>query len=167
VQFAVIGVQDVYRKIDPKAVAVEIAAAKKDGDIVIVYPHWGDEYQHKHDARQSELAHAFIDAGADAVIGSHPHVIEGAEIYEGKPIFYSLGNLVFDQYFSDDTQQGLALRLNVDSAGIASVDLLPYEIPQSQPAFVDGDVKAKLLQEIASWSDPGLKDQIEAGSIKP
>ena len=164
-KFAVIGLHDVYRKIDAKAVGEQIASLKKDGDIVIVYPHWGDEYQHKHNARQAELAHAFVDAGADAVIGSHPHVIEGAEIYKGKPIFYSLGNLVFDQYFSADTQQGLALRLNVDSTGLSSIDLLPYEIPLSQPAFADGDKKAKMLQDIASWSDPSLKDQIEAGKI--
>jgi poly-gamma-glutamate capsule biosynthesis protein CapA/YwtB (metallophosphatase superfamily) len=165
-KFAVIGLHDVYRKIDPKAVAEKIAATKKDGDIVIVYPHWGDEYQHEHNAQQERLAHAFIDAGADLVIGSHPHVIQDIESYKGKFIFYSLGNLVFDQYFSKDTQEGVALRLNVGKTGIDSIELLSYEIPQSQPAMVDGEKKTKVLQNIASWSDPALKDMIETGVLE-
>lgn len=163
--FTIIGLHDVYRKIDPKTVATEIAAAKKEGDTVIVYPHWGDEYQHIRNTRQVELAHAFIDAGADLVIGSHPHVVEGIEIYKGKPIFYSLGNLVFDQYFSDDTQQGLGLRLNLGDSGIASVELLPYAISAGQPALSDGDAKAKMLAALASWSDFALKGQIIGGKI--
>jgi len=167
--FAVIGLHDVYRSIDPKAVAEQIVAFKKEGNIVIVYPHWGAEYQHKHNARQAELAHAFIDAGADLVIGSHPHVVQDIESYKGKWIFYSLGNLVFDQYFSVDTQQGIALKLDIGASGVESIELLPYEIPQSQPVFVEGEKKTKSLQKIASWSDPALKDTIETGvlEIKP
>lgn len=165
-KISVIGLHDVYRKVDPVAVAATIAAEKQASNIVIVYPHWGDEYQHQQNARQTDLAHAFIDAGADLVIGSHPHVIEGAEVYKGKLIFYSLGNLIFDQYFSADTQQGVALRLNIGATGLISVDLLPYEIPQSQPTFASGDAKAKLLQSIASWSVSSLKNQIISGNIK-
>jgi hypothetical protein len=162
---SVIGLHDVYRRIDPKSVAETIAAEKAVSDIVIVYPHWGDEYKHEHNARQSALAHAFIDAGADLVIGSHPHVVEGVETYKGRLIFYSLGNLVFDQYFSDDTQNGLALRLNIGSGGLDSVELLPYSIPLSQPAFVEGEAENKALSDLASWSDASLKAQIEAGKI--
>jgi len=165
-QFAIIGAQDVYRQIDPVAVGKEIAAEKVAGNFVIIYPHWGVEYSHAATKRQTTLAYAFIDAGADMVIGSHPHVVEGIEMYKGKPIFYSLGNLVFDQYFSADTQQGLGLRLNIASDGSSSVDLLPYEIPQSQPAFVDNDKKAKMLETIASYSSSGIKDQIVSGAIK-
>ena len=165
--FAVIGAQDVYRQIDPTAIGKEIATEKAAGYFVIIYPHWGVEYSHQASTRQVTLAHAFIDAGADLVIGSHPHVIEGIEAYKGKTIFYSLGNLIFDQYFSTGTQQGLALRLNVDAQKNVSIDLLPFEIPRSQPSFVDGDKKTKMLQDIASWSAPELKDQIVSGSIKP
>ncbi len=166
VKFAVIGLHDVYRRIDPAAVSEKIAELRKAGEHVIVYPHWGDEYEHKANARQTELAHAFIDAGADMVIGGHPHVVEGVEEYNGGIIFYSLGNLIFDQYFSADTQEGLALRLIVGAAGIEKIELLPYEIPQSQPGFVDGEKKGKMLKDIASWSDMGLKGQIEAGVLE-
>jgi poly-gamma-glutamate synthesis protein (capsule biosynthesis protein) len=165
-QFAVIGAQDVYRQIDPVALGKKIKAEKDAGNFVIVYPHWGVEYNHAASTRQTKLAYAFIDAGADIVVGSHPHVVEGIEIYKGKPIFYSLGNLVFDQYFSADTQEGLGLRLNIDAAGSTSVDLLPYEIPQSQPVLAVGDQRTKLLEALASYSSPSLKDQIIAGNIK-
>jgi poly-gamma-glutamate synthesis protein (capsule biosynthesis protein) len=164
--FAAIGAQDVYRKIDPVAIAKEIVLEKAAGNFVIIYPHWGVEYSHAATKRQTTLAHAFIDAGADIVVGSHPHVIEGIEIYKGKPIFYSLGNLVFDQYFFADTQEGLGLRLNIDASGDTSIDLLPYKIPQSQPTIVAGEQRTKLLQALASYSSPALKDQIISGSIK-
>jgi hypothetical protein len=163
--FAVIGLHDVYRRIDPKDVAVTIASLKEAGKYVIVYPHWGDEYQHEANARQKELAHAFMDAGADMVIGSHPHVIEGIEEYGGKLIFYSLGNLIFDQYFSADTQEGVAIRLKTGASGVRAVELLPYVIPKSQPAFAEGEKRVKMLQDIASWSDPELKEEILSGII--
>jgi hypothetical protein len=163
---SVIGFDDVSGKINPVQTAKIIAQEKLATDIVIVYPHWGEEYKHTHSERQTMLAHSFVDAGADLVIGSHPHVVEGVEAYKGKPIFYSLGNLVFDQYFSPDTQRGLALSLNIGSAGLVSVDLLPYEIPQSQPIFAYGEPKAKALQELAKWSDSGLGEQIATGSLE-
>jgi len=165
-QFAIIGAQDVYRQIDPVTIAKEIAAEKEAGNFVIIYPHWGVEYSHAATKRQTTLAYAFIDAGADMVVGSHPHVMEGIEMYKGKPIFYSLGNLVFDQYFSTDTQEGVGLRLNIDASGSTSVDLLPYEIPQSQPTLAVADQRTKLLEALASYSSPALKDQIMSGAIK-
>ena len=163
-KIAVLGFQMVYGKLDSVGYAAAIAAAKKEADFVIVMPHWGTEYKHEANAIQINSAHAFIDAGADMIVGSHPHVVEGIEIYKNRPIFYSLGNLIFDQYFSKDTQEGLMLRLNF-SGDQGSVDLLPLEIPKSQPVLVDGDKKAKTLQEVASLSDPALKDQILTGNI--
>src|SRR5690606_33310167 len=71
--------------------------------LIVVYPHWGEEYATTSSPRQQSLAHAFIDAGADAVIGSHPHVVQELELYNEKLIAYSLGNFVFDQYFSEET----------------------------------------------------------------
>jgi gamma-polyglutamate biosynthesis protein CapA len=78
-------------------------------DFTIVVPHWGDEYVLTPNQKQVDLAHTFIDAGADLVIGAHPHVIQTVEEYNGKKIFYSLGNFVFDQYFSNDVRCGLVV----------------------------------------------------------
>ncbi|MBI4032380.1 AmmeMemoRadiSam system protein B [Candidatus Berkelbacteria bacterium] len=83
------------------------ALAADPANRIIVFPHWGNEYQPRHSASQARLAHAWIDAGADAVIGAHPHVVQDAELYKNRPIIYSLGNLVFDQQFSAETQRGL------------------------------------------------------------
>src|SRR5690606_14983682 len=85
------------------AVLNEIEAAKNISDYIIVMPHWGIEYEHVPRSSQIERAHSWIDNGADAVIGMHPHVIQSFEIYNNKPIFYSLGNFLFDQYFSYHT----------------------------------------------------------------
>lgn len=82
------------------------AKSHKDNPFIIIYTHWGNEYEIKPNAYQTDLAHSFIDNGADIVIGSHPHVVQQKEIYNGKYIYYSLGNFVFDQYFNDDVRCG-------------------------------------------------------------
>ena len=69
-------------------------------EFVVINIHWGEEYKEISNNRQRFLAHALIDAGADVIIGHHPHVIQEMEVYKNRPIFYSLGNFVFDQYFS-------------------------------------------------------------------
>lgn len=83
------------------------ALAADPANRIIVFPHWGAEYQPRHSASQQRLARAWIDAGAHAVIGAHPHVVQDTELYKKRPIIYSLGNLVFDQTFSTETQRGL------------------------------------------------------------
>lgn len=91
----------------------DIATVKEQSDFVVVYTHWGKEYVETTPAMKT-LAHAFVDAGADLIIGSHPHVVQGSEVYRGKQIYYSLGNLVFDQYFRPETQEGLIVRAVFD-----------------------------------------------------
>ncbi len=86
-----------------------IGRERARSDIVIVYTHWGIEYETHSSESQREKAHNFIDAGADMVIGSHPHVVQEKEIYHEKMIYYSLGNAIFDQYFSSETRRGLAV----------------------------------------------------------
>ncbi len=75
-------------------------------DFLVVYPHWGWEYQRLASERQRALARVMIDNGADAVIGGHPHVTQDVETYRGKPVFYSLGNFVFDGFHDRDTTTG-------------------------------------------------------------
>lgn len=93
---------------------VEIARLKKQNDVVIVYVHWGTEYVVAPSDYIKNLAHSFIDAGADLVIGAHPHVIQTIEEYNGKRIYYSLGNFVFDQYFNQAVRQGLGVVADID-----------------------------------------------------
>lgn len=91
---------------DPNLAGI-IQNAKTKCDVLIVSFHWGEEYKLIHNKRQESLAHTAIDNGADMVIGHHPHVMEDVEEYNGKTIVYSLGNFIFDQYFSKDTMRGM------------------------------------------------------------
>lgn len=98
----------------------QITAARSAGYLVVVYTHWGDEYLPANE-QQKMLAHDFIDAGAEIVIGSHPHVIQEHEIYRGKHIYYSLGNLVFDQYWNDEVRRGLLVSVTFTRDGVVSI----------------------------------------------
>lgn len=83
-------------------------------DYVIVYPHWGIEHEKIASSRQVALSHLMIDSGADAVIGGHPHVTQNVEIYKGKPIYYSLGNFVFNGFEDEDANTGWVVRLTLE-----------------------------------------------------
>lgn len=99
----------------------DIRAARAAGaDLVIPFMHWGWEREPQPTERQRQLARLMIDAGADAVVGSHPHVTQGAEIYKGRPIVYSLGNFVFDGFELPAAKVGWLLRLTVDRGGVVA-----------------------------------------------
>jgi poly-gamma-glutamate synthesis protein (capsule biosynthesis protein) len=87
-------------------------------DLVIPVMHWGWEHEGLASARQLQLARMMIDAGADAVVGGHPHVTQNVEQYQGKPIIYSLGNFVFDGFSDADNNTGWLLRLEADRSGV-------------------------------------------------
>ncbi len=120
-------------------VLTEIKKLREQNDFIIVYPHWGVEYETtKISSRQRSEAHQLIEGGADLIIGTHPHVVQPEEEYLGKKIFYSLGNFIFDQYFSAETMQGLAVSvyLKKNYSGEVSVDYQTYKIKinyDSQP----------------------------------
>ncbi|MBX4189220.1 CapA family protein [Candidatus Parcubacteria bacterium] len=107
-----VGYHALYKE-DTQPVVLEITRLKPNCNFVVVFAHWGVEYSTTESTDQKREAHRFVDAGADLVIGAHPHVIEPIEIYKDKAIFYSLGNFIFDQDFSLATRQGLAVRLEL------------------------------------------------------
>ncbi len=99
-------------QLSPSVVKADIKKARAAGaDVVIVYPHWGTEYTPKPFAAQQKLARTIIDAGADMVIGNHAHWVGAMEVYKGRPIWYALGNFVFDQDWSEPTMEGITLEL--------------------------------------------------------
>jgi len=91
----------------------DVKFATEYSDIVIVMTHWGNEYQENAQGVIVNQAHELIDTGADLIIGSHPHVVQQSEEYNGKKIYYSLGNFVFDQYFSPEVKQGLLVGVTI------------------------------------------------------
>lgn len=98
----------------------------------ILYLHWGVEYQSGPTEAQRELAHRLIDAGADVIIGHHPHVFQTIEFYKHKPIIYSLGNFVADAYLPGTTQGAMVsihLRDTLGHVAIKPIDLSDYCVP--------------------------------------
>jgi poly-gamma-glutamate synthesis protein (capsule biosynthesis protein) len=98
----------------------DIVAARRDyhADIVIPYLHWGWEEEPNPSPRLREFARKMIDAGADMVVGGHPHVTQGAEMYKGKPIVYSLGNFLFNSFDTEATTTGWVLSARIGRDGV-------------------------------------------------
>lgn len=149
-KLAFIGIEEVVYKIDDKKTIETIKNLTAEGYKVIVMPHWGIEYVHKPNQRQRDLAHAMIDAGAFAIIGHHPHVVQTYETYNGHPIFYSLGNAIFDQYWSQDTQIGLSVALQFTSDQI-DITFLPIRIDFSRPRLMNDQERASFMEEFIGY----------------
>ena len=117
----------------------DVAAARKAGaDVVIVFPHWGTEYDPTPFVNQTRLARMIIDSGADMVIGNHAHWAGAMELYKGKPIWYALGNFVFDQTWSEPTMEGITLELTFRGTQLVQVHMRPHIIlDKAQPNFLD------------------------------
>lgn len=107
-----------------------IREARENADLVLAFVHWGTEYSTELEAAQIEDGRAFIDAGADAVIGAHPHCLQGMEYYNGKPIFYSLGNY----WFNEKTLDSMLLELTVREKG-GEIAVTPAIVPALQKGY--------------------------------
>lgn len=138
-----VGYHSLYDATTTEVVA-EITALTPGCYRTVVFAHWGDEYTPVANAQQVAAAHAFIDAGADLVIGAHPHVVQNVETYNGKAIFYSLGNFMFDQDFSWATTHGLAVKATFGDASTGFV-LTPITIQGQEASVANGPDAARVL----------------------
>ena len=137
-------------RLSGSAVRADVAAARKAGaEVIIVFPHWGTEYDPTPFPAQQALARASIDAGADMVIGNHAHWAGAMEIHDGKPIWYALGNFIFDQTWSIPTMEGITLELTFRGADLVQAWMRPHIIlDKAQPNLLDprGDGRAVMGQ---------------------
>ncbi len=136
----------------------DIAAARAAGaDVVIVFPHWGTEYDPTPFKSQQTLARGIIDAGADMIIGNHAHWAAALEIHEGRPIWYALGNFVFDQTWSEPTMEGITLELTFDGATLVQARMRPHIIlDKAQPNFMDPAGSGKVVMNQVFVASKGL-----------
>jgi len=136
----------------------DVAAARAAGaQLVIVFPHWGTEYSATTTATQQGLAHAAIDAGADLVIGSHTHWAGGMEVYKGRPIFYSLGDFVFNIQRSEQTEESYLLELTFSGTRLVQVAFHPFLIlDQSQPNLLDPAGSGRVVLSQVFGASPSL-----------
>ena len=126
----------------------QIRQAKENGsDIIIVYMHYGNEYSRSPNENQKEISHLAIDAGATAVVGAHAHVTEGIEVYNGKPIFYNLGNFMFDQS-NPNTHTAYFVRFDVNDENVTA-NVYPIYISGYLPHFMGSSDGESLLSSLS------------------
>ena len=121
----------------------DIKKTKEQTQITIVLMHAGTEYISLPNAQQKEFAYSAIDAGADAVVGHHPHWVQQMEIYQGKPIIYSLGNLVFDQMWSLETREGAVVKIYFQDDSLEQLEIIPVRIEDYGQPKIIGDQEEK------------------------
>lgn len=136
-----------YSAYDSKVAGELIKQARENGsDMIVVYFHYGNEYSRSPNEDQIAMSHEVIDAGADVVLGSHPHVTQGIEVYNGKPIFYSLGNFIFDQS-NPATHSAYFVEIDmVNDTGICTV--YPVDIVGYIPQFMSPESGKGLLAQL-------------------
>jgi len=149
-----------------------VSEAKETHDIVIVAMHWGVEYQAYIDEAQQQVpAHQLVDAGADVIVGNHPHVIEGIEFYNGALISYSQGDFVCDHY-SQETGESFILNFTLTQDGVRDVSATPVYLDDEHgiPSIVTGDHAQSILtrlEEISSGMNSSFTVENDVAYIKP
>ncbi len=138
------------------ALAEEVKAAKQQADYVIAYVHWGIEREEMPNEVQKSIAHRLVDAGADLVVGAHPHVLQGLEYYQGVPIAYSLGNFVFGSSIPSTA----LLQADVDDEGIR-LRLIPGASAAGYTRKLDDTEKIAAFYEKMSGLSSGVKIDAE------
>ena len=140
VSIAVVGIYN--RK--PEEAVGDVARARTEADVVLAFMHWGDDFHSRVSAGQRTLGHEIIDAGADAVIGAHAHVVQPEETYHGKLIAYGLGNFVFTGMNKPGTHNGALLELDVDKSGVLAHRYRQVTVDeQGIPRFTSDDATSE------------------------
>ncbi len=122
-------------------------------DVVIVLPHWGTQYTHTPEPIQSQVGGALVRAGADLVVGGHPHWVQGLEPVGSAVIVHSLGNFVFDMDFMEQTMEGVMLAATFRGDRLAGIRLEPYRMgPDFAPRPVRGAAAEGILADVRSTS---------------
>lgn len=133
---------------DSTALTAAIRRTKEQCDYLVVYVHWGIERQDHPEQYQRTLAQAYIDAGADLVVGSHPHVPQGIEYYKGKPIVYSLGNFIFNP----NMVKTYMLKVIWDTAGESRLTVIPVVTASALTRNLEGQEAQEMYQYLQGIS---------------
>jgi len=167
IRFAFLGASEIYQTyaaaettpgfalLNAEHITQDIARARTMAEVVIVLPHWGTEYVAAPNWGQYELAAKMIDAGADLVIGNHPHWVQSVEKFaDNKVVAYALGNLVMDQEWSLETQQGALFEATFRGKKLEKWNLLPYHIYDGyQPRWTSSEETTMIFKRINAAFD--------------
>lgn len=164
-QLAIIGLQALEENPSGSQIEFVLGHATKQSDYQIVYVHWGNEYEMQSSDSQHDLAERLVAAGADLIVGHHPHVVQEIELVNDVPVFYSLGNYIFDQYFSSDVQEGLLLSIDLLESPVVHIIPVSSEFSLSQPSIMKGEAHQDFLVDLARRSNPKINEYIRAGVL--
>ncbi|MBC7246250.1 MAG: CapA family protein [Actinobacteria bacterium] len=139
---------------DPARVSEAVARAVAENPYVVVFLHWGEVGCAEVSPRQRELAELCAGAGADLVVGCHPHLVQGAEMVEGTPVFYSLGNLVFSPR-SEEGKRGILLGCRFSGGELAGVEIQPLLVEDGRPRLLPREEAEGFLAAFMAAS-PGM-----------
>jgi poly-gamma-glutamate synthesis protein (capsule biosynthesis protein) len=159
-RFGFLGYNGIGVKIDREAMASEIKESKAKVDVLVISIHWGKEYESTPltDGNIApddpvEIGHLMIDSGADLIVGNHPHWVQGVEIFKDKFIAYAHGNFIFDQTWSEETQEGVVGVYTFYEGKLIAVKYKPIVVDKSyQPVFVGGTRAIKILKQMQDSS---------------
>lgn len=138
----------VFRCFNGERLLQTVTAAKEESDFVIVYVHWGTENQEETDWAQNKQAPELVQAGADLIIGDHPHILQKIDIIDGVPVIYSLGNFWFN---SKPLDTGM-VKVTISSEGLQSFQFIPCIQNNCKTSLLEGEEKARVLGEMRRMS---------------
>jgi poly-gamma-glutamate capsule biosynthesis protein CapA/YwtB (metallophosphatase superfamily) len=144
----VLALDDSAAPLDAETVAAGIAALAGDADLVVVSIHWGGEVQAAPSPRQLALARAFVDAGADLVVGHGPHVLQRVDQVDDAPVAFSLGNFLFDQPYPADCRQGAILLVTACGGRVCGVEAFPTVVERGRVRPAGGQVAAAIRDRL-------------------
>lgn len=134
-----------------------IQTARQVSDVVIALPHWGPEDMAKPNGIQLNLARQIVDAGADLVVGNHTHVVQAIQVVDGIPVFYGLGNFVFDQSWARDHQQGVILLVRFQADRFLDFELIPTHVDGDGRVHIAAPEEAREILERIDSISRGLR----------
>lgn len=162
---ALIGIHASASEPDYAELKTVLEEAAERSYLQIAYIHWGNEYILVHSKTQERIAENLIDLGVDLIVGHHPHVVQDIDLIDGVVVFYSLGNYVFDQYFSEDVKEGLVVALDISDEPMLNLFPVTSEFSLSQPKMMDPTSHQEFLISLAERSDERLREAIIAGVV--
>lgn len=131
----------------------DIKETKTKADFIVLSFHWGEEYKVNPNKTQKTIAYRAIGAGADMILSQHPHVVQGIEFISDKFTAYSLGNFIFDQMWSKETQEGIIVKTYIKGKKVKDIDLIPIKIENyNQPRLANKKESEEILGRIFSAS---------------
>jgi poly-gamma-glutamate synthesis protein (capsule biosynthesis protein) len=135
---------------DLDRVTAAVRRATEKADVVVVLPHWGTQYTHTPEPIQRAVSRQLVRAGADLVVGGHPHWVQGVDVVAGVPVVHSLGNFVFDMDFMEQTMEGVLLEATFWGDELKAVRFVPYRMDPDTfaPRPVGGSSSAGFLADL-------------------